>query len=147
MPTKVDYHEYMASREWRLKRREYFDFYGEFCQRCALVDASDLHHLSYERLGAESIYDDLLGVCRPCHEFLSGVRDDDPAEPAILAALQTGIEPYRGFDGGIWLFWAAKPSSPSLCFTLHSESEVGFKDRSRSLRLGGVVALYAWVQV
>lgn len=36
-----------------------------------------VHHLTYERIGHEDL-DDLMAVCNPCHEFLSGKSGDNP---------------------------------------------------------------------
>lgn len=75
---RVDYHRYMASREWALKKRAVRErAYGD-CERCHRP-MKQVHHLSYEHLGDEPL-EDLLGVCRECHEFLSGLIDWDPAE-------------------------------------------------------------------
>ena len=52
----------------------------------------DTHHLSYRHLGNEPL-EDLLGVCRPCHRYLSGLTDRDPrlvcrlCEPALSDVL------------------------------------------------------------
>jgi hypothetical protein len=40
----------------------------EACAACRTANAPiTLHHMSYERLGAEHD-DDLLALCRPCHD-------------------------------------------------------------------------------
>ena len=75
---KVNYYEYLASREWRLKRKQKIERAGRWCERCHERPIENVHHLTYERLGNER-QDDLLGVCRACHEFLSAERYDDPS--------------------------------------------------------------------
>ena len=70
--------EYMASREWGLKKRRVRERSGGRCERCEVRPHEETHHRSYERFGFERL-DDLVGVCRPCHAFLSGILDDDPA--------------------------------------------------------------------
>jgi len=72
-----DYHRYMASREWALKRQEVRKRSGGTCERCHRAKMQDVHHLTYERVGGE-LLTDLLGVCRPCHAFLSAKSDIDP---------------------------------------------------------------------
>lgn len=97
---RVNYHEYLASREWALKKRQVRERSGGLCERCGAAQEAT-HHLTYERLGDERL-DDLLAVCRPCHEFLSGVIDTDPA--VRPTALPIGIyiemfgEPAAGAD-------------------------------------------------
>ena len=83
---QIDRAKYMASREWRLKRNEVIERANNICERCFDADITDIHHISYERLGDENIEQDLLGVCRPCYEFLSAERDDDPAVRVSIPA-------------------------------------------------------------
>lgn len=73
----VDYHEYLASREWALLKNAVKERSGGICERCGIAPHQQTHHLTYERLGKE-ILDDLQGVCRGCHEFLSARSDFDP---------------------------------------------------------------------
>lgn len=76
----VNYHEYIASREWALKKNAVRERSGGICERCRKNPHTQTHHLTYERLGDERL-EDLLGTCRPCHEYLSGRSDFDPASP------------------------------------------------------------------
>lgn len=76
-----DYQRYLASREWALLREQVRERSGNKCERCGGPYQST-HHLTYERIGHE-LLEDLQAVCNPCHEFLSGKRDDDPARPPI----------------------------------------------------------------
>jgi hypothetical protein len=78
-----DYHRYMASREWAIKKRQIRERSDGKCERCRAPQEAT-HHLTYERLGDEWL-SDLLAVCSPCHEFLSGMRDDDPAAATVLS--------------------------------------------------------------
>ena len=76
------YGVYMASREWALKKRAVRERSGGICERCKKAPATQVHHLTYERLYRE-LLSDLLHVCRPCHEYESAVTDYDPAvQPA-----------------------------------------------------------------
>ncbi len=91
--TKVDYHQYLASREWRLKRKEVIERCGNVCERCHQGPVQNVHHLTYERVGNELIAD-LQGLCRPCHEFMSGEQHDDPAKKSL--SLDVKECPYCG---------------------------------------------------
>ena len=94
MQTKVDYQKYLASREWRLKRKEVIERADNICERCFSADIANVHHLTYERLGKEDARNDLLGVCRPCHEYLSAKRDQDPAVTIIWGLIANhGLTP------------------------------------------------------
>lgn len=74
----VNYHAYIASREWGLKKRAVRERSGGVCERCKKNPHEVTHHLTYERLGAEPL-DDLAGLCRPCHDYVGGYSDEDPA--------------------------------------------------------------------
>jgi hypothetical protein len=74
---RSDYHKYLASREWALLKEQVRKRSGGACERCKVGLYAATHHLTYERLGHERL-EDLLAVCEPCHEFLSGKSDVDP---------------------------------------------------------------------
>ena len=117
--TKVDYHKYMASREWALKKEEVKARAGGICERCHNAKIQSTHHLTYERIGAEKVNTDLLGVCNPCHEFLSAKREDDPAVETVLGLIEKyGLQPTLMEPGG-WsrlLNWDAGPTSQGHYF-------------------------------
>lgn len=75
------YGAYLASREWGIKKRLVRQRSGGNCERCG-QPATEVHHLTYERLYNERLTD-LLHVCHECHEFLSGNTDYDPAEKPV----------------------------------------------------------------
>ena len=69
---RVDYYEYIASPEWKLKADNAKRKAGYRCQVCnhhknegAILDA---HHRTYERLGHEDP-SDITVLCRDCHEL------------------------------------------------------------------------------
>lgn len=72
-----DYHAYLASREWALKREAVRVRCGNVCERCHRAPHQQTHHLTYARVGHE-LLEDLLGVCADCHRFLSGKTNVDP---------------------------------------------------------------------
>jgi hypothetical protein len=74
---RVDYYQYLCSREWVLKKAQVRERAGGICERCEKAPLKDTHHLSYRNLGNEPL-EELLGVCRPCHAYLSGKSDWDP---------------------------------------------------------------------
>lgn len=104
---KVDYSTYMASREWRLKRQEVMEVNGGLCFRCQSAKATQVHHLTYAHLGNE-FPEDLQPVCRPCHEYLSGITDNDPAFAIILTLLAQGLEPGPIDHFGLRTWWETK---------------------------------------
>src|ERR1043166_3560518 len=76
--TKEEYQRYLASREWAEKREMIKRRSRGTCERCLRAPHQETHHLTYERLGQENEAD-LLGVCSPCHRYLSAMSDHDPA--------------------------------------------------------------------
>lgn len=148
MPARVDYHGYMASRAWRLKRREVIEEQRGLCARCAHAPVRDVHHLSYKHLGNESSWE-LMGLCRPCHEYISAVRDDDPALSLIMALItEHGLE-------GHWIpyletmeFWCrgAETEVGYLRVWLHDRDSLDTDDQARPLiDFGfGVVGVCKW---
>jgi hypothetical protein len=119
MPAKVDYGTYMASRAWKLKRKEVIARAENICERCFDADIRDIHHVRYERLGHEDIDQDLMGLCRPCHEFLSAERDVDPAVVVIQNLItDSGIDRLvmRENDFTSLLDWSVGPTSKGSYF-------------------------------
>lgn len=82
----LDYKQYLASREWALKREAVRRRSGNKCERCKTGPQDAVHHLTYANVGNEPL-EDLQAVCDPCHAFLSGKSDYDPAykHPAEIA--------------------------------------------------------------
>lgn len=76
----AEYHAYLASREWALKREAVRRRSGNRCERCNERPQQAVHHLTYKNLGDEPLHE-LQAICNPCHEYLSGVREDDPMLP------------------------------------------------------------------
>lgn len=101
-PTRFDFKRYLASREWALMKRAVRDRSGGVCERCHFRPAADVHHLTYERVGAEYLTD-LLHLCKPCHRFESAVIDWDPSkcdcDPVAAAAWADFV---RGEDPAVY---------------------------------------------
>ena len=152
MAKQIDRGKYMASRAWRLKRREVIKRAGNLCERCHLAKIANVHHLTYERLGAE-LLEDLLGLCRECHEFVSAERDGDPAVERIQAILQAGAL-CQFDDGRVWDFgwlYVLEPEGarPSLTLELGCAGMEVPDDLSDGVLIplgdSGVVALTLWM--
>ena len=63
--TKSKYSAYLASKDWRKKRQQALDHYGNSCVLCD-SDAVDVHHRTYDRIYNEDM-GDLIVLCRDCH--------------------------------------------------------------------------------
>lgn len=90
---RVDYHEYLASREWALKKRAVFQRSAGRCERCHIFKHTQTHHLTYERIGHEELTD-LQGLCDGCHAFVSAKSDVDPKVEfdAFLSSLRVQFQ-------------------------------------------------------
>ncbi len=80
---KEKYHAYLASHEWAVRKQAVRLRSNGMCERCRIAKGTQTHHMTYIRLYNEKL-EDLLHVCRPCHEFLSGVSTYDPAADVPL---------------------------------------------------------------
>jgi hypothetical protein len=68
----VPYAEYLKSEHWQLVRREALARAYRQCQRCSSIRNLNVHHRTYENLGAEEDAD-LIVLCRSCHEKEHGL--------------------------------------------------------------------------
>ena len=81
-----EYQTYLAGREWSLKREAVRERSGNNCERCWNAPQQAVHHMSYEHLYDEPL-DELLAVCNPCHEWLSGKSEADLAATRLGAVM------------------------------------------------------------
>ena len=66
---RLDHQKYMRSDLWRGKRRDRLYIDGYKCRLCGSAMNLQVHHITYENVPDEGM-DDLLTVCRTCHERL-----------------------------------------------------------------------------
>ena len=60
------YNEYIKSDKWKAIRLKVLKRDNNLCQACLEAPAQDVHHITYENIGDELMYE-LLSVCRDCH--------------------------------------------------------------------------------
>jgi len=63
------YEEYLAGPEWRQKREKVLARAGGLCEGCGTNPATQVHHRSYEHVGAEFLFE-LVAICESCHDRL-----------------------------------------------------------------------------
>lgn len=91
------YHEYLQTWVWQRKRREVYNRCNGICEKCCDQSMQECHHLTYDRIGNEKL-EDLIGLCRDCHEEAHGINTDETKH-------------YFNFDGMCWplpdvdMFW------------------------------------------
>lgn len=62
----MPYQHYLQTAHWRIRRNRALSLAGFKCSRCRTGRQLQVHHLSYERIGAE-LDADLEVLCRGCH--------------------------------------------------------------------------------
>ena len=73
------YNQYLASPEWNSKKiRVRARDYGR-CQLCRSNSFLDVHHLTYNRVGDEALFD-LVTLCRHCHEQEEALKKESKNE-------------------------------------------------------------------
>lgn len=69
----AEYEEYLQSEKWQWVRHRILSKAGGLCERCRTATATQVHHLTYVRLGNE-LDSDLQALCEPCHEVADRQR-------------------------------------------------------------------------
>lgn len=69
---KEKYADYLDSSEWRERHRLVMLRAGGICEGCRTRQASQVHHLTYDNIGEEFLWQ-LVAVCRSCHERYHGI--------------------------------------------------------------------------
>ena len=65
---------YMNSAEWKARRRLVMERAQGLCEGCRRADATEVHHLSYEHLRHEFLFE-LVALCRDCHTRIHAKGD------------------------------------------------------------------------
>jgi 5-methylcytosine-specific restriction endonuclease McrA len=60
------YNDYLNSEKWKLKRKKVFERDNYLCQACLTNEAQEVHHLTYNNIYDEPLYE-LISVCKRCH--------------------------------------------------------------------------------
>ena len=66
-PEEIDYYKYIKTQAWEEMRQKVFRRDGYKCVICNEAKDLNVHHITYENLGAEKV-SDLVTLCRNCHE-------------------------------------------------------------------------------
>jgi len=62
-----DYHKYLKSDAWNVKRQLVLAREDDICEGCRLEKATDVHHKTYQNFMDEFLFE-LVALCRTCHE-------------------------------------------------------------------------------
>ncbi len=65
------YNAYLATEEWAERRRRVIDRCGGTCEGCRNRPVEHVHHLTYDHVGNELLFE-LVGLCLRCHRVAHG---------------------------------------------------------------------------
>lgn len=82
---RKQYATYLASDKWKSKRAKVLARAGNLCEGCAEATPSEVHHLSYENIGDEFLFE-LVALCEPCHDKLHKRRNERKAQSSNSAS-------------------------------------------------------------
>lgn len=81
----VNYREYLRSDRWKATRLWALERAHYQCEMCG-ARAVNVHHLTYARLGHEHP-NDLVSLCRPCHQEEHGLAPERTPEATDLRTI------------------------------------------------------------
>lgn len=104
--TKEEYYEYLKSRQWQEKRTKRLLLDNFACQKCGEKKTNlQVHHITYENVGNEDIYSDLITLCKSCHEEIEKNKKQEVKKEKTVALIET--ENIKATDETIISQWAA----------------------------------------
>ncbi len=68
------YNRYLESPEWHKKRDLVLKRCQNVCEGCGVVPATEVHHIHYDHLFNEFLFE-LLGLCQDCHKKITSEND------------------------------------------------------------------------
>jgi transposase len=77
------YDQYLHSPEWKRKSKLVMLRAQGICEGCRETEAIDAHHLSYDDVGHEFLFQ-LVALCRKCHDKLHGRIPSVSSPPSTL---------------------------------------------------------------
>ena len=95
------YADYLKSEEWAARRAKVMQRAGHCCEGCREQPAIDVHHLSYEHVTQEFLFE-LVALCRDCHGRIH-LQSDRPKAPTWTAPRhKQQTPPVSNTPGAIW---------------------------------------------
>lgn len=143
MNRKEEYRKFLKSGEWRDQRDETLDRSSGFCEFCGAV-AMNAHHVKYPKKFDENDPNNLVAVCKRCHELSHGIRS---MEKIVDAKLMTDLAPngielrYLLTDGRVyasaksWIKALKVPSTLQVWFKEGLARTANLKDKDSTHRL------------
>jgi len=86
----VKYSEYLKSSSWKELRKLAYQRSNNSCDFCGNTAAA-VHHVKYPKKYSDDCLDNLIVVCKKCHELTHGLRESDKKN-IYLAGKVNGIK-------------------------------------------------------
>lgn len=77
------YSAYLLTPEWKMKRTRFLKRAGGICEGCGLNPAKQVHHLNYEHVFNEFLFE-LVEACDDCHERIQHKEEDKIVLPVDI---------------------------------------------------------------
>lgn len=123
-----DYQKYLQSAHWRAIKRDYAKQFKRICYLCASVDNLELHHVTYERIGAE-LLTDLAYLCENCHGF---IHQDTQEARDLRAWIDPVLRPAQGVHDKNVLWGKAQETKPVAPIAKETKPLVSSKNRKQA---------------
>lgn len=68
------YHGYLDTANWKIKRKKVLERDDWLCQGCLEEEATDVHHLTYDNIYNEFMYQ-LVSLCEGCHKRIHANKE------------------------------------------------------------------------
>ena len=81
------YYDYIRSAEWQEKRMQRLMMDGFRCKLCGSGINLQVHHISYDNMCQDAEIDDLVTLCKTCHEKVHSTDLERKANPSTVSPL------------------------------------------------------------
>lgn len=89
-PSFADYISYLKSEKWRaLRKAAYRRAIGK-CEFCGSL-AANIHHVRYPKNYSEDSVENLVAVCKRCHDLGHGIRAEIVDPPCVRCGEATAV--------------------------------------------------------
>lgn len=85
-PEEIDFYQYIKTQAWEEMRQKVFRRDGFKCVICGEAKNLNVHHITYENLGAEKA-SDLVTLCQFCHEDIHNGKPSERMDSFVRRAI------------------------------------------------------------
>jgi hypothetical protein len=102
---RLRYQSYIQSARWQRKRQQALRHYRHRCMLCGLPGADTVHHIVYQHLGCERMFE-LVSLHQRCHDLVTALRGGAIC-PDLTPAPSESSLPSATPDGAVSIYAAA----------------------------------------